>query len=146
MAENDRVNREAWQLPPTARSVPQARQHISTTLRHWSLDALIETTQLLTSELVTNAVLHARTPMTLTIDAVGSGVRVAVTDGSPIPPAMRRHSITATTGRGLRLLNQLADSWNVEDTDGGKTVWFTLTASNDAWARADAAWLSEVEA
>ena len=146
MAKNERVNREAWQLPPTARSVPQARQHVATTLHRWNLDPLTETTRLLTSELVTNAVLHARTPMTLTVEAVGSGVRVAVTDGSPIPPAMRRHSVTATTGRGLRLLTQLADSWNVEDSGAGKTVWFTLTAASDGWERADAQWLSEVEA
>ena len=146
MAENQRVTREAWTLPPTARSVPQARQHVSTTLHQWNLDALTETTQLLTSELVTNAVLHARTSITLTIEAAGSGVRVSVTDGSPIPPAMRRHSVTSTTGRGLRLLNQLADSWSVEDTNGGKTVWFTLTAASDAWERAESQWLSEVEA
>ena len=147
MAEDKGVNREAWQLPPTARSVPQARQHVATTLHRWNLDALIETTRLLTSELVTNAVLHARTAMTLTIEADGTGIRVSVTDGSPIPPSLRRHSLTATTGRGLRLLDQLADSWSVDDSDGGKTVWFTLTsADSNAWQQADAQWLSEVEA
>jgi len=146
MAEDERVNREAWQLPPTARSVPQARQHVAAALRRWQLDALAEPTRLLTSELVTNAVLHARTPMTLAIEESGSGIRVSVTDGSPIPPALRRHSLTATTGRGLRLLDQLADSWNVEDSNGGKTVWFTLGGDSTRWQRAESQWLSEVEA
>ena len=134
-------------MPPTARSVPQARQHVTATLRRWHLDNLVETARLLTSELVTNAVLHARTAMTLTMEQTEGGVRIAVTDGSPVPPALRRHSVTATTGRGLRLLDQLADAWSVDDSNGGKTVWFTLSAGSDPWlVHADSTWLSEVEA
>jgi anti-sigma regulatory factor (Ser/Thr protein kinase) len=140
------VNREAWQLPPTARSVPQARKHVNAALQRWQLDGFAETAQLLTSELVTNAVLHARTAMTLTIEETDGGIRVSVTDGSPVPPALRRHSVTATTGRGLRLLDQLSDAWSVEDSNGGKTVWFTLSDSGDPWKQAGAQWLSEVEA
>ena len=139
MAENEPVNQEAWQLPPTARSVPQARQHINATLRRWQLEHLAETARLLTSELVTNAVLHARTPMTLAMESTSAGVRISVTDGSPIPPALRRHSVTATTGRGLRLLDQLADAWSVEDREGGKTVWFTLSSAANPWQDAGAA-------
>jgi anti-sigma regulatory factor (Ser/Thr protein kinase) len=141
------MNREAWQLPPTARSVPQARQHVGATLRRWHREGLAETARLLTSELVTNAVLHARTAMTLAIEETETGIRVSVTDESPVPPAMRRHSVTATTGRGLRLLDQLADAWSVDDTNGGKTVWFTLTSGSNAWQLyADSQWLTEVEA
>ena len=146
MADDDRVKREAWQLPPTARSVPQARQHVTATLHRWNLDILAETARLLTSELVTNAVLHARTPMTLTLEETDSGLRVSVSDGSPVPPALRRHSVTATTGRGLQLLDQLADAWSVDDSNGGKTVWFTLNAGGRSRHRTDARWLSEVEA
>ena len=145
MAKNDPVNREAWQLPPSARSVPQAREHIVTTLRRWHLEQLTDTARLLTSELVTNAVLHAHTPMTLAMESTDTGVRVSVSDGSPIPPALRRHSLTATTGRGLRLLDQLSDAWSVDDSNGGKTVWFTLS-SGDNSKRAAAQRLSEVEA
>ena len=146
MAEDDRVSREAWQLPPTARSVPQARRHVSTTLRRWHLDQLVETAGLLTSELVTNAVLHARTSMTLTMEQTDAGIRVSVTDGSPIPPALRRHSVTATTGRGLRLLDQLADAWSVDRSNGGKTVWFTLSAASNPWPQAGTQLLSEIDA
>jgi anti-sigma regulatory factor (Ser/Thr protein kinase) len=147
IAEDERMNREAWNLPPTARSVPQARQHVGATLRHWHLDGLAETARLLTSEVVTNAVLHARTAMTLAVEETEAGIRVSVTDGSPVPPAMRRHSVTATTGRGLQLLDQLADAWSVDGTKGGKTVWFTLSAGSNAWQlRRDSQWLTEVEA
>jgi anti-sigma regulatory factor (Ser/Thr protein kinase) len=147
MADDEGMNREAWQLPPTARSVPQARHHISATLRRWDLDTLAETARLLTSELVTNAVLHARTAMTLSVDETEGGIRVSVTDESPVPPAMRRHSALATTGRGLRLLDQLADAWSVDDTNAGKTVWFTLSRDGEALqSHVDAQWLAEVEA
>ena len=130
------MSRSQWQLPPTARSVPEARRHIAVTLQGWGLDTLVDTARLLTSELVTNAVLHARTDMTLTVETEGDGVRVSVTDASPISPAMRRHSDTATTGRGLRLLDELADSWTVSDTAGGKTVSFSLSGGTDPWHRA----------
>lgn len=147
MAEDERVNRESWQLPPTARSVPQARRHVVSTLTRWHLDGLVETASLLASELVTNAVLHARTAMTLTVEKDGDGVRVSVTDGSPVPPALRRHSDMATTGRGLRLLDQLADAWSVKDSRDGKSVWFTLSTSRDPWQSASGAqWLAEAEA
>jgi anti-sigma regulatory factor (Ser/Thr protein kinase) len=127
---------QQWRLAATARSVPEARRHVVAILEQWHLESLVDTAQLLTSELVTNAVLHARTDMVLTVEERdGGGVRIAVTDLSPVSPALRRHSATSTTGRGLRLLDQLADSWNVDDDNGGgKTVWFTLTSGRDPWA------------
>jgi anti-sigma regulatory factor (Ser/Thr protein kinase) len=147
MADDERVSRATWQLPPTARSVPQARRHVASTLERWHLDDLVETASLLTSEVVTNAVLHARTAMTLTVEHDGDGVRVSVSDGSPVPPALRRHSDLATTGRGLRLLDQLADAWSVNDNKHGKSVWFTLSTSRDPWQSASGPqWLAEAEA
>ena len=127
-----------WRLAATARSVPEARRHVVALLEQWQLDALVDTARLLTSELVTNAVLHARTDMVLTVEERDGGVRIAVTDHSPVSPALRHHSATSTTGRGLRLLNQLADNWSVEEDNGGKTVWFTLTSGRDPWADFDA--------
>jgi anti-sigma regulatory factor (Ser/Thr protein kinase) len=147
MADNERVTRETWQLPPTARSVPQARRHIASTLEHWHLETLVDTACLLVSELVTNAVLHARTPMTLAVARAGDGVRISVTDGSPVSPSLRRHSDTATTGRGLRLLDQLADAWKAEGNGNGKSVWFMLSTSRDPWASArESHWLAEADA
>lgn len=141
------MDRQSWRLPATARSVPEARQHVVTVLQEWGYLGLVETARLLTSELVTNAVLHARTEMTVSIQDSDNGVRISVTDSSPVPPSLRRHSVTATTGRGLRLLNQLAREWSVDENDGGKTVWFTLADDVDPWSAYDAdTWLAEADA
>jgi len=141
------MDRQSWRLPATARSVPEARRHIVVVLEQWGYNGLVETARLLTSELVTNAVLHARTEMTVTVEDSDSGVRIAVTDSSPVPPSLRRHSTTATTGRGLRLLNQLAREWSVDENAGGKTVWFTLANDTDPWSAYDAGtWLAEADA
>jgi len=141
------MDRQSWRLPATARSVPEARQHVVTALQEWGYDGLVETARLLTSELVTNAVLHARTEMTVSVEDSEVGVRIAVTDASPVPPSLRHHSTTATTGRGLRLLDQLAREWSVDDTNGGKTVWFTLADDVDPWSAYDAdTWLAEADA
>ena len=140
------MNRQSWRLPATARSVPEARQHVSAALQEWGYDGLLETARLLTSELVTNAVLHARTDMSVTVEDTEHGIRVSVTDSSPVPPSLRHHSPTATTGRGIRMLDQLARESSVDEDNGGKTVWFTLADDVDPWSAYDANWLAEVDA
>lgn len=125
-----------WRLPPLSRSVPEARRDVASTLEQWGLADLSDTAVLLVSEVVTNAVLHARTEVMLTMRRVGSGVRIEVSDGSALPPSMRWHSDTSTTGRGLRMLDLLADAWSAESTATGKTVWFTVSGDRDPWAAA----------
>jgi anti-sigma regulatory factor (Ser/Thr protein kinase) len=123
-----------WTLPAAARSVPQARHSVVDTLLEWGLPELCETAILLVSEVVTNAVLHARTDVVLKVETADVGVRVAVTDSSVVRPTSRPHSSTATTGRGLRMLDVLADSWGSDVTDSGKTVWFTVSGNRDPWS------------
>ena len=108
-------------------------------LAEWGLEPLSDAAQLLTSEVVTNSLLHARSPIRLTVEHTKSGIRVAVTDSSTVVPAMRAHSPSATTGRGLLLLSRLADQWDTDLADGGKTVWFTLTGNRDPWLDDDEA-------
>lgn len=122
------------QLPADPRAARTARAHVRTTLSAMSLLALCDTTLLLVTELVTNAVLHAGSASTLLIERAGTGIRVTVSDGSPVLPAQRRPSSTATTGRGCQLLSDLADDWGAQAHDGGKQVWFTLTGDRDPWA------------
>lgn len=107
-------------------------------LAEWDLGTLTDAAQLLTSEVVTNSLLHARSPIRLTVEQTPAGVRVAVTDGSTVVPAMRPQSQSATTGRGLQLLSRLADEWDTEIAEGGKTVWFTLRSDRDPWLETDA--------
>jgi anti-sigma regulatory factor (Ser/Thr protein kinase) len=127
-----------WILTPTSRSVPQARRQVGAVLDEWGLPQLRDSALLLVSELVTNAVLHARTEIRLDVSRDKGGVRISVSDGSPIPPALRHHSDTSTTGRGLHLLDLLADSWSADSSEDGKTVTFLLSGERDPWAAAEA--------
>jgi anti-sigma regulatory factor (Ser/Thr protein kinase) len=122
------------ELPPAAASVRDARHFVVELLEEWDLDALVETAALLTSELVTNSVLHARTAITVRVEREAGGIAISVTDGSRYGPRRRRHAATATTGRGLDLLERLADSWEVLPAEHGKTLRFVLTGGADPWA------------
>lgn len=91
---------------------------------------LVETAQLLVSEVVTNALVHAGTPMGFQAFITNLGIRVEVSDGSTQVPALRTYSAMAGTGRGVRLLQQLVDSWGTTDQPNGKTVWFEFSSGN----------------
>ena len=126
--------RFSCELPSTARSVTEARRFVLDALANWQLDGLAETSALLTSEVVTNAVLHARTPVGIVVQRLGEGVSVSVTDGSRRQPRARDASPEATNGRGMALLDQLASTWEVRLHSKGKTVQFTVTGDSDPWA------------
>jgi anti-sigma regulatory factor (Ser/Thr protein kinase) len=87
-----------------------------------------DTAELLTSELVTNALLHAGTDLTVHVLSAGSGsvVRVAVDDGSAVAPALRDPDAGALGGRGLPLVASLATRWGWEPLPVGKRVWFEV--------------------
>lgn len=114
------------QLPPAGSSAATARDFVGTTLSEWHLDDLLDAAELATSELVTNAVLHARTDVELALARNGDGLRVEVSDRSTMMPAPRGFREDATTGRGLSLVRALAQDAGVDVDDDGKTVWFTL--------------------
>ncbi len=121
------------ELPPATDSVPVARRFLRERLSESELD--VDTAVLLTSEVVTNAILHARTPVTVTIHAVPGLVRIAVRDLSPVQPRIHSFSANAATGRGLRLLDQLARRWGVDAAQPvGKIVWFEVgPPAEGAW-------------
>ena len=122
------------ELPATARSVTDARRFVLAAIANWHLDGLADTAALLTSEVVTNAVLHARTPMALVVQRLTAGVQIAVSDGSPLKPRAQPATTESTNGRGLELLEQLASTWDVTLHRSGKTVRFTITGDRDPWA------------
>lgn len=83
---------------------------------------------LLANELVTNAIVHARSPVELTVELIQGGVRVEVTDTSPASPSRRVAGRLATSGRGLELVETMATAWGVEQLNGnGKCVWFEVS-------------------
>ena len=112
-------------LEPVVESTPVARHWVAAHLR----DLPAEVTgcaALLTSELVTNAVLHAATPMSITLHTLPDRIRIDVADGNPAFPSVKEYGTDAATGRGLTLFSTLASSWGVQAVDGGKIVWFEL--------------------
>lgn len=123
-------------LDPVPESARVARRTVLTTLEAAGRADLAEAAGLLVSELVTNAIVHARTPIDLDVVAGRDGLRVAVSDNSPHLPTPRHYGRSATTGRGLALVELLADRHGTENgAVDGKTVWFELgavTAEADA--------------
>ena len=116
-------------LDPVAAAVAAARRHVRSTLRRMDAEDVEEPAELAVSEVVTNAVLHARTPFTITVrPSASGGVRVEVADASPVPVQVRRLGSSATTGRGLQVVASLSSDWGVEPLPAGqgpgKTVWF----------------------
>ena len=109
-------------------SVGIARREVSDTLRLARRDDLVEAAQLLVSEIVTNALVHAGTPIDFQASFGVTGLRVEVTDGSTQMPVPRTYGTMAGTGRGLWLLESLVDRWGTRTHERGKTVWFDLTA------------------
>ncbi|MCW2605482.1 MAG: putative sensor protein [Frankiales bacterium] len=126
------------ELPAAPTAPGSARAHTRRLLAEWDLLDLTDTVVLLVSELVTNAVLHTGSASSLLVERDGEGVRITVSDASPVLPVQRHSSTTATTGRGVQLLQDLADSWGAQPVEGGKQVWCVVTGSQDPWAGLDA--------
>jgi anti-sigma regulatory factor (Ser/Thr protein kinase) len=106
-----RVSVERLDLPAEPASVRAARVFVTELLDAWGCTELTDTAALLTSELATNVVLHARTPFAVVVARTADGAQVDVLDSSPTNPAPRTYDVTAATGRGLALVEHLAQEW-----------------------------------
>jgi PAS domain S-box-containing protein len=117
-------------LAPAPDSARTARRFVSEVLQEARADHFIDTATLLTSELVTNGIVHAHTDLHMLVEATPRWVRVEVADGDPRLPARREYDANASTGRGLEMVELLADDFGMECLDdGGKRVWFRLGAT-----------------
>jgi anti-sigma regulatory factor (Ser/Thr protein kinase) len=83
---------------------------------------MLERIELVVSELASNAVMHAKTPFDVRL-IIGDPMRVEVTDGSPLPPLVRKPVQLAVGGRGLLIVAAVADRWAYELIEYGKVVW-----------------------
>lgn len=138
-------------LDPVAAAASAARAYVSAALAECGASHLEGSAELGVSELVTNAVLHGRTALTVAVVTTPGGrVRIEVTDHSPLPPQRRRLSALATTGRGLRLVEAVSDDWGIEPVPaalgGGKTIWFEPLEEPSAESFLDADWAAELDA
>ncbi|WP_237305353.1 ATP-binding protein [Streptomyces sp. SAT1] len=112
-------------FPRDERAAGEARVMVATVLAVWHLPRLVADAELVASELVTNAVRHARGPdVGVTVTRTGHArVCVAVTDGSPLLPRLRVAGLLAETGRGLRLVEGLSRDWGAAPCARSKSVW-----------------------
>ena len=119
---------DSLDLPPEPRAARVARLFVERQLRDLVAAEVAQIAVLLTSELVTNVVLHARSPMRLEVDLENHRLRVAVADRVPQQPRQRDTSDARMTGRGILLVAALAEGWGVDAAPTGKRVWFELPA------------------
>lgn len=117
-----------WTFPAEPTAAGRARRAVREALEVAGATHLRDMAELVVSELVTNAVVHAGTRMRVRITAEPTAIRVEVGDGSPHLPVRRRWAETAGTGRGLRIVDEHADRWGADRTDDGKVVWFEIGA------------------
>jgi len=104
----------------------EARQTVRDLLTQWRLPAaVVEDIVLAVSELVTNAVLHARSASVLELELgqTRNWLRFSVADASRVPPLARLAGATDEGGRGLAILAALSDRWGIEQHGPGKRVW-----------------------
>jgi anti-sigma regulatory factor (Ser/Thr protein kinase) len=108
----------------------QARAFVASFLRAWGLADLVERAELLTSEVVTNAIVHAHSPVRLVVEAHSSSVVVEVKDSAQTQVVAEGEEVAeADRGRGMVLVDALSDRWGWWKEEGGKVVWFALLAA-----------------
>jgi anti-sigma regulatory factor (Ser/Thr protein kinase) len=117
---------------PRPESASLARRFVLSALGGWGQEAT-DVVALLTSEVVTNVVMHAGPHLPGELLLVGVtrttvGVRVEVTDGNPGIPVVGHGGADQLSGRGLLFLDALAKAWGVVPNDAGKVVWFEVEA------------------
>ncbi|MGW1891526.1 ATP-binding protein [Streptomyces sp. NPDC002004] len=109
------------------RAVPEARRALRELLRHWGPPGRSEIAELLATELVTNALVHTDNDAVLTATVGPRTLRVEVRDFVARRPRLRVPvADDGTHGRGLVLVQSLADAWGVRAQEVGKVVWFEL--------------------
>jgi anti-sigma regulatory factor (Ser/Thr protein kinase) len=116
-------------LPAAGRAAGVARRRVRDALGSWGLWHLEETATLLVSELVGNAVRHARaggSRLELRLEAAGAWLRIEVSDGDRRLPLPRVPSGLEESGFGFVLVEALAGKWGVRETAAGKAVWIEL--------------------
>ena len=125
------------QFPAEVESVPRTRHFVCTHLIDNRLLYLVEDVRLVVSELATNAIRHANTPFTVTLEQLDQSVMLTVTDGSPAPPVRLAKDLLDTSGRGLSIVDLVSRDWGLTRRPGqAKSVWasFPLRVAHDPTA------------
>ncbi|MFD4690025.1 SpoIIE family protein phosphatase [Streptomyces sp. NPDC058463] len=112
-----------WEVPPDPAAVSRIRSETTRKLEAWGLGDATFTTELILSELVTNAIRYGESPISLRLLRDRDSLICEVSDGTSTSPHLRRAAITDEGGRGLFLVAQLSRRWGTRYTDRGKIIW-----------------------
>jgi anti-sigma regulatory factor (Ser/Thr protein kinase) len=116
-------------LPADLRAAHEARLFVCDACRRWGLSS--DSAELVVSELVSNAVLHASSESELEISRHADGLRISVADGDSHHPLRYPQDLDALGGRGLDIVAVLASDWGVTDRPDGKVVWAVVDSTPD---------------
>jgi len=111
-----------WQVPSEPAAVSEVRASVTRRLAEWGLDEMVFTTELILSELVTNAIRYGSGPIQVRVLRDRTLI-CEVFDGSSTSPHLRYAATTDEGGRGLFLVAQLAERWGTRYTLAGKVIW-----------------------
>jgi anti-sigma regulatory factor (Ser/Thr protein kinase) len=115
-------------LPPESASAGVARRFVEQVLGEIVRPAAIDVVVLLTNELVTNALVHAGTPVDVLVRDLHGQVQVEVSDAGQQVPVVVDGVLGSESGRGLRIVGALSEAWGTDLGRYGKTVWFRCQA------------------
>lgn len=131
--------RPSIQLSAEPISVTRGRHFVRDVLLDWGLPRLVDDAQLCTSELVANAVRHARTDLVLSVGTRAGAVIISIEDGEPElrRPVPASSDALAEHGRGLHIVAAISSDWGVTTAAGGKVIWFSLRLPDTGAVDAD---------
>ena len=114
-------------LEPSLTSVGAARRFVRDVLvTRQVASGVVDVVELLTSEVVTNALLHALAAEELVVQLSAACVRIEISDSSAEWPVRQTVGVDAISGRGIAIVDALAQSWGVDPATTGKRVWFEV--------------------
>ncbi len=111
---------------PVTQAVPALRRFVTAALHLWDLEELVGDARLVASELGTNALVHCVSPFRASVEKSPAGVRISIQDLGAGVPALLADSVDGLGGRGVAIIDQVADVWGCEDLPGGKVTWAEL--------------------
>ncbi|WP_436845435.1 SpoIIE family protein phosphatase [Streptomyces cinerochromogenes] len=120
-----------WDVPFDVEAVPRVRREVSRRLADWGLEGTAFATELILSELLTNALRYGAPPVRVRL-LLGRSLVCEVSDGSNTSPRLRRAATTDEGGRGLFLVSQFADIWGTRYAARGKVIWTEQTLDSTA--------------
>ncbi len=128
LGEEERSGDAPWKLsvPSVPASVGGVRRMVVAACAEHDLGHLADTAALLASEVTTNALLHGFGQVRVSITPAVGALRVEVGDENPSLPRVKDAAVSDEGGRGLALVDALANDWGWEPAGTGKTVWFVL--------------------